>query len=103
VTAIEREGCITCSDEAVEAEVVAVDGLTAVVRVGGGEHQVAIDLLPDAEPGDWLLCHAGIALEGLSRPEDDPKVAQSHKAGSPRGAGVGGTVGTDRIDTEQRR
>jgi hydrogenase maturation factor len=26
---------------------------------------VAIDLVHDAEPGDVLLCHAGIALERL--------------------------------------
>jgi hydrogenase maturation factor len=25
--------------------------------------RVAVDLVPDARPGDLLLCHAGIALE----------------------------------------
>ena len=62
-----RERCITCSDEAVAAEVVALDGLEAIVRRGGNEDRVAVDLVPDARPGDLLLCHAGIALERLVR------------------------------------
>ena len=64
------ERCITCSDEAVEAEVVSVNGPEATVRVGGEHERVAVDLVPDAAPGDVLLCHAGIALErvtGFSR------------------------------------
>ena len=55
--------CVTCSDEAVEALVVSVTGAEALVRAAGGEERVAIDLVPDAAPGDTLLCHAGIALE----------------------------------------
>ena len=40
------------------------------MRVDGSEERVAVDLVPDAGPGDVLLCHAGIALElvtGFSR------------------------------------
>ncbi len=33
--------------------------------VAGEDERVAIDLVPDAAPGDLLLCHAGIALERL--------------------------------------
>jgi hydrogenase maturation factor len=58
-----RERCLTCSDEAVEAVVVSVDGVEAVVSARGGEETVAVDLVPDAAPGDVLLCHAGLALE----------------------------------------
>ena len=57
------ERCITCSDEAVGATVVSVDGAEALVRAGDGEERVAIDLVPEAAPGDVLLCHAGLALE----------------------------------------
>jgi hydrogenase maturation factor len=60
--------CLTCSDEAVAARVRSVDGLGAVVVVDGrlgGDERVAIDLVPDARPGDLLLCHAGIALERI--------------------------------------
>ena len=61
----DAERCLTCSDEAVAARVRAVDGLTAEVVVDGRIDRVAIDLVPDARPGELLLCHAGIALERL--------------------------------------
>ena len=70
MTGLARERCITCSDEAVEAEVVSVNGPEATVRVSREHERVAVDLVPDAAPGDVLLCHAGIALErvtGFSR------------------------------------
>jgi hydrogenase maturation factor len=57
------EHCVTCSDEAVEAIVVSVAGAEAVVRADGSVERVGFELVPDAEPGDVLLCHAGIALE----------------------------------------
>ena len=57
--------CLTCSDDAVAARVETVDGLEAVIAVGEELERVAIDLVPDAQPGDLLLCHAGIALELL--------------------------------------
>jgi len=72
-----REGCLTCGDVAVAARVVEVDGrdalvtvggepeLDALVTVGGEPERVALDLVPDATPGDLLLCHAGIALERI--------------------------------------
>ena len=62
---LDAERCLTCSDEAVAARVRAVDGLTAEVGVEERVERVAIDLVPDARPGDLLLCHAGIALERL--------------------------------------
>jgi len=58
-----QEACITCGDVAVEVDVVDVDGATATVERGGAREQVGIDLVPDARPGDRLLCHAGVALE----------------------------------------
>ena len=57
--------CITCGDVAVAAKVVAVDGATAVVDAEGRSEQVGIELVAPVEPGDVLLCHAGIALERL--------------------------------------
>jgi hydrogenase maturation factor len=57
--------CLTCSDEAIAAHVRSVDGLEAVIALGEETERVALDLVPDAQPGDLLLCHAGIALERL--------------------------------------
>jgi len=63
-----REHCLTCGDLAVAARVVEVHGREAVVVADGGRtgERVAIDLVPDAAPGERLLCHAGIALERIS-------------------------------------
>jgi hydrogenase maturation factor len=62
---VDAERCLTCGDVAVAARVDAVDGAEAVVSADGETERVAIDLVPDARPGDLLLCHAGIALERL--------------------------------------
>jgi hydrogenase maturation factor len=59
------ERCLTCSDDAIAARVVSVEGLEAVIAAGSDTERVALDLVPDARPGDVLLCHAGIALERL--------------------------------------
>lgn len=59
------EHCVTCSDEAVPAMVVAVEGQNATVEAKGRREQVGIELVEPVEPGDLLLCHAGIALEKL--------------------------------------
>jgi len=59
------ERCLTCGDVAVAARVREVDGLEAVIAVGDLTERVAIELVPDARPGDVLLCHAGIALERI--------------------------------------
>lgn len=55
--------CPTCADAAVTARVTRVDGADAIVTVDGVSERVAIDLVPDARPGDLLLCHAGVALQ----------------------------------------
>jgi hydrogenase expression/formation protein HypC len=60
--------CVTCSDEAVEARVVEADARTATVETDGRREQVGVELVAPVEPGDLLLCHAGIALEKLAEP-----------------------------------
>ena len=60
------EHCLTCSDEAVPARVVEVDGANATVELDGNRERVGIELVEPVEPGDTLLCHAGIALEKLT-------------------------------------
>lgn len=59
------ERCVTCSDEAVAALVVEVDGSNATVELDDSRERVGIELVEPVEPGDTLLCHAGIALEKL--------------------------------------
>lgn len=62
---VDRTHCVTCSDEAVAARVVDVDGANATVEAGGRHERVGIELVEPVEPGDTLLCHAGVALEKL--------------------------------------
>ena len=61
----EPDRCLTCGDVAVAATVLAVDGATALVDAEGRTEQVGIELVAPVEPGNVLLCHAGIALERL--------------------------------------
>ena len=63
---VDRNHCITCSDAAVEATVVAVRGHTATVDAEGRREDVGVELVEPVVPGDVLLCHAGIALEKLA-------------------------------------
>ena len=63
----EADRCLTCGDVAVVTRVETVEGLEATVVDGETRERVAIDLVPDAQPGDRLLCHAGIALERVGR------------------------------------
>lgn len=66
----ERSGCVTCGDQAVTARVLSVVGSDALVETGHGTEWVAVDLVPDAAPGELLLCHAALAL--LRVEEDAP-------------------------------
>lgn len=62
------ESCITCGDIAVAARVVAVSGATATVEIEGRSEEIGIELVEPVEPGELLLCHAGIALERVTPP-----------------------------------
>ncbi len=63
---LEPEHCVTCSDEAVPARVIDIDSPNATVEIDGKRERVGIELVEPVEPGDTLLCHAGIALEKLA-------------------------------------
>jgi hydrogenase maturation factor len=54
--------CLTCGDVAVVARVVEAAGDTATVEVVDGRDEVGIELVGPVAAGDFLLCHAGIAL-----------------------------------------
>ena len=50
---------------AVPMEVVAVAGARGRVRSGGVETEIALDLTPDAAVGDYVIVHAGFAIQCL--------------------------------------
>ncbi|MDJ0867115.1 MAG: HypC/HybG/HupF family hydrogenase formation chaperone [Myxococcota bacterium] len=42
------------------------DGLRlAIVDFGGVRRRICVETLPDARPDDWVLVHAGVALQRL--------------------------------------
>ncbi len=54
---------------AVPCKVVAVNGTTAQVDFGGNVTNVDITMLPDVKVGQYVVVHAGIALQVYSEKE----------------------------------
>ena len=61
-TTATRDTCSTCGDVAVAARVVRVADNTATVDIGGSYEDVGVELVGPVVAGEFLLCHAGIAL-----------------------------------------
>jgi hydrogenase maturation factor len=62
--------CITCSDEGVPMTVVRTDELRALALCAddeGGRHTVETALVEQANVGEQLLVHAGVAIASLPR------------------------------------
>lgn len=51
--------CLAIPMEVIEVK----DGGMARVSAMGAERDVALDLTPQAQPGDYVLVHAGFAIE----------------------------------------
>ena len=59
----EGTACVTCSDEGLLAEVVAVpDATAASVRTADGEAVIDTTIVGPVHPGDLVLVHAGSAI-----------------------------------------
>ena len=55
---------------AIPMEVLTIDGQTAEVQVGGTRQTVRLDLISEfPEVGDFVIVHAGFALNRLDREE----------------------------------
>ncbi len=58
--------CITCSDEALAASVLRVDGENGLAQVtiegSEAEEEIDITLVDDIVPGDMVLVHGGVAI-----------------------------------------
>jgi hypothetical protein len=57
--------CITCSDQGVLAEVIAVGADETLVRTAEGEERIDTSLVDPPRPNDLLLVHAGSAITNL--------------------------------------
>ena len=54
---------------AVPVKVLQIDGLKASVELGGLVRQASIMLVPDTKVGDYVLLHAGFAIQKLDERE----------------------------------
>jgi hydrogenase expression/formation protein HypC len=53
----------------IPARVVQIDGNMAKVDVGGMLREISIDLCPDVALGEYVLIHAGFAIQKVDREE----------------------------------
>jgi hydrogenase expression/formation protein HypC len=53
----------------IPAQIVEVGDSSAVVEIGGVRREVSVALIDDPAEGDWVIIHAGFAIQKLS-PEE---------------------------------
>ena len=53
----------------IPAQIVKREGRLAEVRMGGIVRKASLQLLPEAEKGDWVIIHAGFAIQQLDEEE----------------------------------
>lgn len=54
---------------AIPMQIVRIDGAVALVEEAGVTREVRIDFLPDVQAGDYVLVHAGVAIERIDEDE----------------------------------
>jgi hydrogenase expression/formation protein HypC len=54
---------------AVPGRIVSIDGLSARADFRGVSIDLRLDLLPDARVGEWILAHAGFAIQRMAEEE----------------------------------
>jgi hydrogenase expression/formation protein HypC len=53
----------------VPAKVISIDGEMADVSVGGALFKAGLHMVSDVKPGDYILLHAGFAIQKISDEE----------------------------------
>jgi hydrogenase expression/formation protein HypC len=54
---------------AIPTRIIEIKGTNAVVEFGGVRKEIGLQLVPDAEVGDYVLLHAGFAIQKLDEGE----------------------------------
>jgi len=54
---------------AVPGKIITKEGETGTVELGGVKRTVGLQLVPESKPGDWVLLHAGFALQIVDEEE----------------------------------
>jgi len=60
---------------AVPMRLVEIEGVRAVADLDGARHQVDVSLIDGVELEDYVIVHAGFAIEKLDRAEADERIA----------------------------
>ena len=53
------------------AKVVKINNGTAVIDADGAKREISAQLLEDLEPGDYVMVHAGVAIEKITDEDDN--------------------------------
>jgi hydrogenase expression/formation protein HypC len=64
----------------------------ARVDFGGVRKEICLETLPEARPGDWILVHAGFALQVLDREAAGEISRLFREAGAAGSAGAAGAA-----------
>jgi hydrogenase expression/formation protein HypC len=56
---------------AIPAKILSIDGDKAMIELGGTQREASLMLLEGASVGDWVIVHAGFAIEKLT--EEDAR------------------------------
>ena len=54
---------------AIPGRILTIDGVTGVVNMSGVEVNVGLQLVPEAKVGDYVLLHAGFAIQVIDEEE----------------------------------
>jgi hydrogenase expression/formation protein HypC len=54
---------------AVPTKIIEIKGTSAVIEFGGVHREIGLQLVPDAKLGDFVLVHAGFAIQKLDEQE----------------------------------
>ncbi len=65
---------------AVPAKVLEIEGTRALVAVAGARLQAHLELVPEAQVGDYVLVHAGFALQVMNPEEAEETLALLEEA-----------------------
>ncbi len=59
----------------IPVKVMEVDGQSAVVDVGGARREISLLLLDDVKAGEWVILHAGFAIQKMDEGEAEKTLA----------------------------
>jgi len=60
---------------AIPTKILSIQGDNATIELGGMQREVSLMLLEDASVGDWVIIHAGFAIEKLSEEDAQQTLA----------------------------